>query len=59
MKRLLRYLVCILWEGQHEYKAIAPGRDVSEIVYECKRCGHRETFWHPYNGLPKAKGHEQ
>lgn len=52
MKRIFRYLSCILWHGEHDYKPIAPGPDISEIVYECKRCGYRKTFWHPFNGIP-------
>ncbi len=39
MKRLLNYLKCILWEGQHDYTHYPGG------LAECKHCTAWKDTW--------------
>lgn len=52
MKKLLRYLICILWYGEHDWEYIGSApTDRADYFCRCKRCGKRAMFWHPMHGV--------
>ena len=52
MKKLFRYLACVLWHGEHEWEYLEPSpTDRCDYFVRCKRCGKRAMFWHPMHGV--------
>jgi len=43
-KTIIRWFVCILWEGKHDYHKISPMDIHYRYLAECKRCHKRKLF---------------
>ena len=43
--KLFKILACILWHGEHDYRAIGPELHCcTSRLYKCKRCGYERCM---------------
>jgi hypothetical protein len=47
MKHIWKWLVCVLWQGQHDYVVVTPEDFHGRQLAVCRRCGHHHVgiFW--------------
>lgn len=43
-KHWFKFLWCVIWHGEHDYKRVSPILSHGEALFECKRCGHTHVM---------------